>query len=131
VKLHNGVYDTNPETASEFPHGPVIEMDDGRCISFDLHMEPQAVTCFGALAKMPRAPLPRSSLLQNDVNYLRKFTDAITPNDVRGWFQERLENCLRHAANNSGEDRRGWLEDAAFFSAAVDLVTSFPFSLNQ
>lgn len=49
MKIHAGVYDTNPETASEFPHGPVIEMDDGRSIYFDLHMEVEADICLAAL----------------------------------------------------------------------------------
>ena len=49
MKIHPGVYDTNPNTASEFPHGPVIEMDDGRCIYFDLYMEREADVCRRAL----------------------------------------------------------------------------------
>lgn len=49
MKLHPGVYDQDPATATEFPHGPMIEMDDGRWIYFDLYMESQAETCFAAL----------------------------------------------------------------------------------
>lgn len=49
MKMHPGVYDTNPETASEFPHGPVIELDDGKCIYFDLFMEKEAERCLSAL----------------------------------------------------------------------------------
>lgn len=51
MKLQPGVYDTNPETASEFPHGPVIEMDDGKRIYFDLFMEKEAETCMAALQR--------------------------------------------------------------------------------
>lgn len=49
MRINPGIYDTNPDTASEFPHGPVIEMDDGRCIFFDLYMEHEADLCFAAL----------------------------------------------------------------------------------
>ena len=51
MKMHPGVYDTHPETASEFPHGPVIEMDNGKCIYFDLFMEKEAEACFEVLSK--------------------------------------------------------------------------------
>lgn len=50
MKIHPGVYDTNPETASEFPHGPVIEMPDGKRIYFDVWMEKEADACFAALS---------------------------------------------------------------------------------
>jgi hypothetical protein len=49
MRIISGVYDTNPETASEFPHGPVIDMGDGRQIFFDLFMEKEAEICFAAL----------------------------------------------------------------------------------
>lgn len=51
MRLCPGVYDANPETASEFPHGPVIEMDDGKCIFFDLFMEEEAALCYDTLKK--------------------------------------------------------------------------------
>ena len=49
--LRPGVYDTNPETASEFPHGPIIDLDDGRCIFFDPYMEREAEMCLRALSE--------------------------------------------------------------------------------
>ena len=64
------------------------------------------------------------SLPQKDLDYLRKFTEAITPVDIQGWLQERLDNCMRHAARKSGTDRIGWLEDAAFFSVAVEMAST-------
>jgi hypothetical protein len=34
------------------------------------------------------------------------------------WARERLENCERLAAFR-GHDRKGWLEDAAYFRAVI------------
>jgi hypothetical protein len=52
-KLHPGVYDTNPETASEFPHGPVIYVPKRGSIFFDLYMEPEAEKVMAALSPAP------------------------------------------------------------------------------
>lgn len=54
MKHHPGVYDTSPE-ANEFPHGPVIEMDNGKCIYFDLYMEEESSVCFKALSALEKA----------------------------------------------------------------------------
>lgn len=57
-----------------------------------------------------------------DMEYFNKFLAVIRPDDVRGWFQERYENSLRIAATKADTDRRGWLEDAAFYAAALELL---------
>jgi len=37
--------------------------------------------------------------------------------------QERLDNCHSIASTKKGVDREGWLEDAAYFSAILSLLT--------
>jgi hypothetical protein len=41
---------------------------------------------------------------------------------VRAWLTERQENCWRRAGERQGNDRKGWLEDVAYFSAAIGLL---------
>lgn len=39
--------------------------------------------------------------------------------DLLPWLRDREANCLRLAKLKVGEDRQGWLEDAAYFKLAV------------
>lgn len=52
---------------------------------------------------------------------VRKIDD-LTPIQVRAWLTERLDNCHHHASHKVGADRDGWLEDAAYFAAALGMI---------
>jgi hypothetical protein len=45
------------------------------------------------------------------------------PISLLEWIDERLQNCLRIAQNKQGDDRDGWIEDAAYFTAIKDSVS--------
>lgn len=40
------------------------------------------------------------------------------------WVKERLDNCQRIAAQKTGADRDGWLEDGAYFAAILPYVSA-------
>ena len=46
----------------------------------------------------------------------------MTDHMVIEWLKERRSNCLRIAAEKTGQDRAGWYEDAAYFEAAIMLI---------
>lgn len=58
----------------------------------------------------------------NDKEIVSRKLEALHPPAVRQWLSERLANCYRIAATKQGTDRDGWLEDAAYFAAAMGMV---------
>jgi hypothetical protein len=39
------------------------------------------------------------------------------------WLYERLDNCNRLAKEKRGADKAGWIEDASYFEAAIDMAS--------
>ena len=87
-------------------------------MSDDMH-QPGSPTFDGAAAHEAHY----QQITEEDRAYMHKFCDAVTPADAHAWLIERLENCIRHAKRYQGKDRRGWLEDAAFFAAAAAMLS--------
>lgn len=57
-----------------------------------------------------------------DREIINRKIESLTPPLVRQWLSERLANCQRIAVSKTGADREGWLDDAAYFAAAMGLV---------
>jgi len=64
-----------------------------------------------------------TALPVDDKKYIHKFACAVKPEDATGWIFDRLENSLRQAKAKTGTDRRGWLEDAAFYTVVLEMMT--------
>jgi hypothetical protein len=45
-----------------------------------------------------------------------------TIDDTLDWLAERKENCLRILQQKTGDDREGWIDDAAKFGHAISLI---------
>lgn len=60
--------------------------------------------------------------IDDDINVTQFMIDAMNADDVRGWLEERLANCLRLAQVKTGDDRVEWLRDAAYFAAAIGMI---------
>lgn len=50
----------------------------------------------------------------------------ITLTDLEHWLQERYDNCIRIAGQKTGDDRKGWMEDADYFHAALAHLQGCP-----
>ena len=60
--------------------------------------------------------------IDRDQAFISAMINEMAVADVKAWLQERLDNAVRISKTKAGKDREGWLEDAAFFSAAIGLV---------
>src|SRR3546814_17156425 len=47
----------------------------------------------------------------------------ITAEETAQWLAERFQNCLRIGSGKTGADQAGWIEDAAYFARALEIVT--------
>jgi hypothetical protein len=51
-----------------------------------------------------------------------RIIESLDVAKVRAWLVDRQANCLRHARARTGGDREGWLEDYAYFTAAIGMI---------
>jgi hypothetical protein len=58
----------------------------------------------------------------DDLENARALGKALDTDAVSEWLKQRHLNCLRIASNKDGKDRDEWVEDAAYFYAALRLV---------
>jgi hypothetical protein len=58
-------------------------------------------------------------------NYRQKVAakiDLLSASDVRKWLVVRMEECRHLGQNVTGADRKAWMQDEAFFAAAIGLI---------
>lgn len=60
--------------------------------------------------------------MTRDQEIVRRKIEELDPQKVRAWLHDRLANCHRIARTKDGADRDGWLEDAAYFAAAIGMI---------
>lgn len=52
----------------------------------------------------------------------KRLENIVVPTSLTSWLRERLQNCLRIADLKEGEEKQGWLEDAAYFRLAINAI---------
>lgn len=68
---------------------------------------------------------------QADFEFVSRKIDQLDPDLVRTWLSDRLTNCHRIAGQKTGADRESWLEDAAYFAAAIGMLDAAKHALTN
>lgn len=91
-----------------------------QCLHWAHRILSEAIKTQRGMEMAPAVEMLRQLIERAEVSTKHKLTppDGL-PLHVSDWLQERLDNCHRHAARKTGKDRDGWLQDAAYFHAAI------------
>lgn len=69
--------------------------------------------------------------LRDDEIKIKELENIVVPTSLTSWLRERLQNCLRIAALKDGEEKQGWLEDAAYFRLAINAISDLSPMVNS
>lgn len=102
------------EAALSSPRFPQGETDG--LVAMQRHRDAWRAYAYGTGAK------PTDFLDGNMVDRGSTVVERTESQSILAWAQERYENTLRLSDEKNGEDRDGWLEDAAYWRAIIELI---------